>query len=193
MDVSRLPRVIAVGAPCRRSGKGTIANVLVNEYGYTLFQFAFPIKAMFATLCMTCGIPATSLPDILGGDRKEEELPEVGGLSLRHFAEGVGTLWGRQMFDDELWVNIGSRRIANLLAEGKRVVIEDARFENEIDVAYAFSGCAVYVVRPGSNGGFLPSLASEGHLTNAVFSHQFDNDGTVSDLEQQVRSWVNQI
>ena len=192
LDVSRLPNVIAVGAPVRRSGKGTIANVLINEYGYEQFSFALPIKAMFATLCLMHDIPATALPDILGGARKEEGILEL-GLSLREFAEGVGTTWGRNMVDPDLWVDMAARRATKALLAGKRLVMDDARFENEVNLAYELGGCAVYVVRPVANGGFIPTLASEGHLTNAIFSHEFINDGTVADLEQQVRHWVNQI
>lgn len=188
-----LPPIIAVAAPSRRSGKGTISNLLAQEYGYTKFSFSAPIKVMFISLCMYAGVPREMYPDILDGIYKETPLPELSGLSLRTFAEGLGTDWGRNMVDVDLWVGIARPLIEKLLAQGKRVVVDDARFTNEVMLAYELGGHAVNVIRPESNGGVPPTLASEGHLDGFQFSHRFLNDGSVGDLEEQVRSWMVQF
>lgn len=181
------PNIIAVTAPSRRSGKGTISSLLVREYGYTAFSFALPIKTMFIALCMHAEVPQSKYPRILDGDLKETGLDEIGGLSLRTFAEGVGTKWGREMFDQNLWVNIGRSKIQKMLAKGQRVVMDDVRFPNEAYIARSLGGQVWSVVRPVENGGLLPTLASEGHLKDYEFDHLMINNSTVADLEDTVR------
>jgi hypothetical protein len=185
------PRVIAVTAPSRRSGKGTISSLLVRDYGYTQFSFALPIKTMFIALCMHAEIPQSLYPRILDGDLKEAALPEVGWLSLRSFAEGVGTSWGRNMVDPDLWVNIGCSKIEKMLGKGQRVVMDDVRFVNEANVARSLGGEVWSVVRPLDNGGLRPTLASEGHLKGYEFDGVFANIGDVSDLEHLVRFYMD--
>lgn len=182
-----LPPVIAVTAPSRRSGKGTITNVLVREYGYTEIMFAMPIKCMFIALCMYQGVPQEHLPKILDGYLKETPLDECGGLSLRTFAEGVGTDWGRKLIDENLWVSMAHYKVVKQIELGHRIVFSDVRFPNECDVARNLDGLVWEVVRPESNGGLLATLSSEGHLTHYPMDKTFANDGTVADLEDKVR------
>lgn len=179
------PNVIAVAAPSRRSGKGTISSLLVREYGYTPFSFARPIKTMFLALCMDTGVDPKLYPRILDGDLKET--PVVGPLSLRNFAEGVGTDWGRKMISPDIWVDIAREKIARLLATGKRLVMDDVRYPNEADLARQHGGQVWSVVRPVCNGGVEPTLASEGHLKDYQFDTNFSNAGDVEDLETWVR------
>lgn len=181
------PPVVAVTAPSRRSGKGTISSLLVREYGYTAFSFALPIKTMFISLCMHAEIPQSLYPRILDGDLKEQPFTEVGGLSLRSFAEGVGTTWGRNIVDPELWVNIGRSKIQKMLDKGQRIVMDDVRFANEANIARDLGGEVWSVVRPVDNGGLLPTLASEGHLKDYVFDAVYANLEDVAFLENLVR------
>jgi hypothetical protein len=185
-----LPPIIAVSAPSRRSGKGTISNLLVREYGYVRFSFAAPIKTMFIALCMTAGVPKSMYPDIIDGIHKETPLPELSGLSLRTFAEGVGTTWGRNMVDTDLWVNIAQPQIVKRIEEGAKIVVDDARFNNEVLLAHRLGGQSVSVLRPTYNGGVAPTLASEGHLEGFQFSKKFINDDSIVHLENQVREWM---
>lgn len=182
-----LPPIIAVSAPSRRSGKSTLSQVLMGEYGYTKFSFAEPLKIMFIALCMSAGVDKMLYPRILDGDLKETPLAEVGGLSLRMFAEGVGTVWGRDHVDSDLWVNMARPKIQKLLDSGKRVVVDDARFLNEVMLAYTLGGVAVEVRRPGAPA---PTLASEGHLDGFQFTKVFQNDSSVGTLEDRVREWM---
>ena len=179
------PNVIAVTSPSRRSGKGTISNLLVREYGYTEFSFALPIKTMFIALLMYAEVPQAIYPRILDGDLKET--PVLAGLSLRNFAEGVGTKWGREMHDPEVWVKIGEQKLDKMLAKGHRVVISDGRFWNECNLARERGGEVWSVERPVENGGLAPTLASEGHLKDYPFDVRFYNSCTVADLEDSVR------
>ena len=61
---------------------------------------------------------------------------------------------------------------------------------NECDLARELGGLVVSVKRPVFNGGVLPSLASEGHLAGYNFDWTFENTGSISELQKQVRWWL---
>ena len=185
-----LPNIIAVTAPSRRSGKGTVADVLITRFGYTKFQYALGIKTAFAALCMAQGIEQDRITRMLGGDLKEAPQAEIGGLSLRTFCEGVGTDWGRKMVSEDLWVNMAYTKIVKLLDSGHRVVVEDARFVNECDLVRELGGKVVRVVRPVWNGGLKPTLSSEGHLEDYQHNAIFANDSTIARLQEYVFDWA---
>lgn len=182
-----LPNIVCVSAPSRHSGKGTVAGVLIREYRYVQFNFATPIKTMWTALCMIQGVDRDIIGRTLTKDLKETPLPEVAGLSLRTFAEGIGTTWGRNMVREDMWVDMARPTLKALLAKGQRIVIEDARFANECNLARELGGVVVNVVRPVFNGGVLPTLASEGHLLDYDFDWTFTNTGTIAQLHDQVR------
>ena len=182
-----LPNVVCVSAPSRFSGKGTVAHVLIREMRYVQFNYALPLKTMWTALCMINGLDKPTIERTLTGDLKETPMSALAGLSLRTFAEGVGTTWGRNMVHHDLWVDMARPRLKALLAEGKRIVIEDARFKNECELARELGGRVVNVIRPVFNGGVEPTLASEGHLKDYDFDWTFTNTGTIADLQSQVR------
>ena len=192
MDAS-LPPIVCVSAPSRFSGKGTVADVLIREYHYVQFNFATPIKTMWTALCMVQGMDNDTIGQTLIGKLKETPMDLCGGLSLRSFAEGVGTTWARNMVDDNIWVNMARPKLKAMLAKGQRIVIEDARFPNECDLARELGGEVVNVKRPVFNGGVLPSLASEGHLAGYNFDWTFENTGSIQELQKQVRWWLAPI
>ena len=185
------PRIIAVTAPSRRSGKGTITDVLVGEYGYTELMFAMPLKVMYIALLMYQGVDQAHYPKILDGYLKETPMEEVGGLSLRTFAEGVGTDWGRDMIDKNLWVNMAKFKVSKMLDLGHRLVLSDVRFANECDIARQHGGQVWSVTRPVYNGGKEATLSSEGHLTSYQFDALFFNGGTVDELKDHVRTCMS--
>lgn len=187
--MNNLPSIIAVTAPCRYSGKGTVADVLASRFGYLQFNYALPIKTMFVTLLMYAGVDQDLYPRILDGDMKEMLIPGV-GLSLRQFAEGVGTTWGRNMVHPNLWIDLARPKIQKLLDRGVRLVIQDARFPNECDLVKCLGGKIVRVVRPVYNGGLRPSLASEGHLENYQVDFIFANEGSIESLQEKVTDWM---
>jgi hypothetical protein len=185
-----LPRIIAVTAPSRRSGKGTISSLLVREYGYTEFAFAMGLKTTFIALCMYQGIDQKLYPRILDGDLKETPFQEIGGLSLRTYCEGVGTDWGRNMVRQTLWTDMAQQKIDKMLSLGHNLVLSDARFVNECDIARERDGEVWSVERPIENGGLAPTLASEGHLKDYPFDAMFVNSVDVPYLEGVVRLYM---
>jgi hypothetical protein len=188
-----LPNIIAVTAPSRRSGKGTVADVLITRFGYTKFQYALSLKTAFVALCMAQGIEQDRITRMLDGDLKEAPQAEIGGLSLRTFCEGVGTDWGRKTVSEDLWVNMAYTKIVKLLDSGHRVVVEDARFVNECNLVRELGGKVIRVVRPEYNGGLPPTLSSEGHLESYPVDFIFANEASVERLREQVADWARSL
>jgi hypothetical protein len=179
------PQLIGIYSPARQHGKSTIANTLV-EQGYRIHKFAGLLYRMWDALLEEAGVPdmirRRSIMDL-----KETPIVQAGGLSFRTFAEGVGTKWGREMFNENVWVDINRSALQYKLDRAQRIVVDDMRFPNEFALIKELGGSCISVVRAS---GTKPSLPSEGHLATACFDRSFYNDGTVATLQAGVRAWL---
>lgn len=111
---------------------------------------------------------------------KEVPVPIFGGRSFRHMAQTLGTDWGRNLIDKDLWVNlvIAAKNRPNL------VVIDDVRFPNEFEAIKAEGGQVWRIYRPGQEP--VNDHPSEGLLEGREFDEQIANDGSVGELEAKV-------
>lgn len=133
------------------SGKGTVADILVEQYGYEKLSFADRLKDGAAAIF---GWPR----DLLEGDTKESrdwrEVPdtfwtsELGReITPRLVLQLMGTECMRKGFDEDIWVLLIKQKIqAN---PEKNWVIPDVRFENEQDMIRNVGG-EVWQVRRGT-------------------------------------------
>lgn len=150
------------------SGKSTAAAALV-QVGYERVRFAGPLKAMMAALGLT--------EREIDGDLKEEPCALLGGRTPRHAMQTVGTEWGRQMIDNELWIRAWQRAAA-----GKSlVVVDDVRFENEAAAVRAAGGMLIRVMRPGLVAGTHASETAE-----LACDVEVANTGSACDLRYEV-------
>ena len=104
-------------------GKSTVAKKLGEIKGWKWISFASPMRDM---------MEAAFGPEY--GNRfadKECPRPELGGKSIRHAMMTLGTEWGRDMIDENIWVNSLLYRIEN--SSQKYFVIDDLRMPNEYD------------------------------------------------------------
>jgi hypothetical protein len=129
-----LPRIVALSGVAG-SGKTTAADYLGKRYGYVRVKFADPIKDMLRAIGLT--------DRHLEGDLKEK--PQHFGKSPRFLLQTLGTEWARDTIHQDFWVNIWCNRVWDLLKQGKRVVVDDVRFANEILAVRALQG-AIYRV-----------------------------------------------
>lgn len=133
-------------------GKDTLADLLCSRYGFRKYRFAAKLKLMLAALL---GCPPEMLED---RKYKEAAHPILGGKTIRHALETLGTDWGRQLIGENLWVDALMHEIAEYAAgeelEGReaRAVIADARFGNEYRAVRERGGLVVQIVRPGHHG-----------------------------------------
>lgn len=94
------------------------------------------------------------LVDVL--DMLQGEAMTLGGVTHRRVLEAVGTDWGRAL-DDTVWV----RQFLAMLGNADRVVVDDARFPNEVRAVQAAGGRAYYL----DAGDRLPELDPRAHAS----------------------------
>lgn len=137
-------------------GKGTVAKLLTEHYGYEEDSFAKPLKD-------ACAAIFGWNRDMLEGATTEsrawrEEVDEfwdkelewntfyhsreVGRFTPRLALQLMGTEAGRQIFGMELWTASLKKRII-----GRKAVISDVRFPNEIETIVGMGGVVVEIQR----------------------------------------------
>jgi hypothetical protein len=101
----------------------------------------------------------------------------------RRFLQVLGTEVGRDMFGENVWVDIMADKIEALHNEGKNVVVTGIRFPNELGLIENLGGTSVWVSRPPQNAldAVVPH-ASENSVTSTDFAVTLRNDKTLPDL-----------
>ena len=151
----------------KRSGKSTVARLLVERHGFRELSFAARLKRMAADVNpMVHYIDTLNLSDtdrellangvtpgpvylldalrVLGEGRAKDELPEV-----RRFYQRLGTEGVRGNLGEDTWVNIAEREI-RAAGYARRLVFPDVRFDNEARLIRWFGGTVVEVQRPAA-------------------------------------------
>jgi len=166
------------------SGKSTAAGFLV-ELGFVRYSFADPIREMLSSLLSDLGLSADEKLEAM--QRKEEVIHPI-GVSFRHLAQTLGTEWGRQLVDHDVWIKCQACRLENRWPEA-RIVYDDIRFENEAALIRAYGGRIVHIRRSG-----LPEddhHASEVGIAVADGDLVLDNGGNLGLLLDAVLALVN--
>lgn len=163
------------------SGKDTIANLLLAD-GFRHYAFAWPIKLALSTMF--------SWDPALWEDRewKERPIPWLNNQSPRDLSKTLGTDWGRDMIDWDLWLDLGEVRVRQACRDGASMVISDVRFENEARMIIDNGGIIVSVLsdqadEPSehvSDAGIPIDLITCGILNNGPF----DGDSMDSLIDQ---------
>ena len=153
------------------AGKSTAAKVLVEQRGFRLVKFAGPLKAMMRAMG-------------LGDDHIEGALKEVIhpvlGCTPRHAMQTLGTEWGRNCIDPDLWVNLAREDVCS--GHGK-VVLDDVRFENEAEMVRSCGGVIVEV-RPK----FITHHMTHASEAGVRADRWVYNDGSVSQLAEALEA-----
>lgn len=179
------PRLIALCSPAMGSGKSTVADHLVDQYGFVRVAFATPLKAMTVALMESIGMPEDDIQRRVYGTiaDKEKPLPGLGEITSRRIMQTLGTDWGRVTIRDSIWVDIALVAAKSWMDAGRSVVIDDMRFPNEYSAVLLNGGECRRIVRPGT--AVTVSHASEGQL-DTIPMHEIWNGGTVEDLHAAV-------
>jgi len=157
-----------------RSGKDTVANFIVAAIGGYRYSFADPIRAMLALL-------GVDMSDPYWQARKEEPIPAL-GVSPRRMMQTLGTEWGRQLINPDLWIIMAHQR---LLQNGPGMVISDVRFDNEAAWIRKHGGRIIHVIRPDTKA--VEAHASEDGIEMQDTDARLFNSGSLEDLQFSVR------
>lgn len=168
-----MPRLIAfIGY--QRSGKTTCAKILEDKFYFQRTRFAGKVREMLEPL-----LPYREISYWLEGDGKNKPCPHLGGKTPVFAMQRLGTEWGRNSIDPDLWVDQWARDAAELLYNDD-VVVDDARFPNEIEKIRKLGGEIWRVTRPGFDR--ASDHESEAYVDSIVYDKLIANTGSIDDL-----------
>lgn len=201
--------LIGIGGAAR-AGKSAIAEVLEREFGFQVLNMSDALSDALYALNPIVFLPqAVRLPDgsALGAHKhmRYQALVDLVGYTeaktvpeVRRLLQFLGTEVGRNIIDEDVWVDIMTRRILALGARA-RVAVTSIRFLNEIDMIYGLYGATLYVIRPepadtlrAHQLAAQPTSAhsSETSVSEEHFSHLIVNDGTLNQLAMKVSDFA---
>jgi len=159
-----------------RTGKDTIAEMLVEHHGFTRIAFADALKRgcmeMFGLTQEQCY-----------GDTKEV-LDEFWGVTPRYILQKVGTECMREQYDSDIWVKSVQKKVTN----GGNWVVTDVRFPNEAAAVQRWGGYLVRVERDGvgASGGIANHPSETSMINFKGWDYVVKNNGTLAELRDKV-------
>lgn len=187
------------------SGKGTVADVLVESYGFRKMSFADSVKDAVSAIF---GWPR----HLLEGDTNESrEFRECADqwwsdklgyeMKPRLALQMMGTEAGRDVFHKDLWIHSINNKLR--LSENKDIVIPDVRFPNEMQAIRDVGGFIVRVRRGkepvwydaakianmDNNFSLMEKYNvhfSEWAWIGSRFDYEINNDGSVEYLKAEI-------
>ena len=168
-------RPILVGlAGYARTGKDTVAQILVDDHGFERIGFADKVRDFVAA--SSEGVRAVVKSQ---GWEAAKSDPNIRGALQRC---GMAA---REVIGEDVWVEAAFRD----LQPGGRYVVSDVRFENEVEAIWDRGGVNFRINRPGTepiNGHVSETALDQVILDNAVW-----NDGSIGDLRDRVEELVD--
>ena len=174
-----------------RSGKDTVADILVKEAGFIRVAFADKLRETLYALNPTVtwdykhglkyNAKATSTVQSVIDEFGWDGVKSTGwGTAIRTLLQRMGTEVGRNILGENIWVDATFFD----LDVTKNYVISDARFRNEAKAITTVGGEVWRVTRPGVEP--ANDHISEIGLDTWPFNRIIYNDGTLDDLKRKV-------
>jgi hypothetical protein len=198
----------------KRTGKDTVADILVHDFGFEKFSLADPLKEFcsqyfnipieyfnrddlkginFATsLWITprdCEIIVTRLWHMMYG----EGIPPAPIYNHtfchgpRQLLQYVGTELGRGFICPDLWVSLLHRRTEGI----SKIVLPDCRFGNEREFISMNGGTLIRVHRPGVKKD--PHVSENSLGLDDEYDFVVRNRGTVEDLREKINNIYKEV
>jgi len=131
--------ILAFAGP-KGVGKTSLAVTLKSLVGRgEILSFADPIKNMVEKM----GIDRSIIDDPKLKNEKLDWLDK----SPREILQTLGTDWGREMIDENIWIKIAENSIKQ--SDSDLIIFDDCRFQNEVDMIKDNGGHVVELYRPG--------------------------------------------
>lgn len=183
------------------SGKGTVADILVNKHDFIKVSFADSLKD---AISLIFGWPRYLLE---GDTEKSREFREqvdpwwaerlqMPGLTPRYVLQKWGTEICRDGWHQDIWILSLERKLSN-----GNFVIPDTRFPNEIEMIKRLGGQVWQVKRGEDPEWFLKYQShsiipedihpSEWRWAKSEFDNTIKNETTIEDLREQIKNLVS--
>jgi hypothetical protein len=159
-----------------RSGKDTVAELLVLNYGFKRLAFADGIRDALVALN----------PILFDGHRLNEVVHMYGWeiakakSEVRRLLQVMGTEVGRKLINEDVWVSL----LFNKVNTDERIIIPDVRFPNEARMIEEKGGEVWRINR--HNHSAVNDHISEHAMDNHMFKRVVYNDGTLDDLAEEI-------
>lgn len=172
-----------------RSGKDSLAEVLIKEQGFRRIAFAdnirnsvYRLNPIVEWVDQKNPVSIQTLVDKIGWEDAKINYPEV-----RRLLQVFGTEVGRELFDENIWVSLA----LNGVDPSENIVITDMRFINEAIAVQNANGLLVKINRPGV--GPINTHASDAGLPDEIFDFVLNNDGSLEDWHKQTRGMFSEF
>lgn len=161
-----------------RSGKDTVAGMLIGLHGYDNRAFAAPLKTALELLnpIIKDNMRLDEVLTNFGWEHSKDIFPEV-----RRLLQVLGKEVGRDMINENVWINIATKD----LEAGDKIVFTDVRFPNEAAAVKLLGGEVWRVDRPGVEA--ANSHPSETAMDDWKFDAIIQNDKDMDNLKTQIR------
>ena len=183
------------------SGKDTIADILVEKYGFVKISFASALKDVISNIF---GWDRKMLEGSTNEDRiKRDTVDEWWSVQLemtvtpRIMMQKIGTDLFRNQFNPNIWIKIVERQLSLY----QNIIITDCRFPNEINMIKSRGGKLIHVDRNKpewfdnyKNGSDLDLdlHVSEILWIREEFSCTIENNGTIEELIPKIVLIINE-
>lgn len=167
-------------------GKDTVAQYLVDNYGYRRVAFADQIrKALYRLDPVLTDIDEFSWVTLSNAvDHVGWETLKQNSGEARRLLQRFGTEVGREMFGDNFWVDQALKGVSKF----DKVVVTDVRYPNEYKAIKRLEGKIVRIVKPSVTA--INDHASESALDGYLFDGTIDNVGSIEELHQKIDLFV---
>ncbi len=157
------------------SGKSEVARHLVVNHNYVRIRFAYILKDMLKTLGLS--------QEEVDGHLKEEPCPLLLGQTPRYAMQTLGTEWGREIIHPNIWTHAWKIKVTSYLNLGHKVVCDDCRFENEVEVVHSFHGAQIWRILRRD---LPPRMEHSSENGNLSFDRTIKNYGSIGELKTAV-------
>lgn len=166
-----------------RSGKDTIARILVDEHGFVRTAFADPLKAASAVLF---GWPV----DLAFSDEIKGYKSPLWDITGRTAFQRLGDAM-KIGFGTDFWIKRWACEYARL-KDKHSIVVADVRTNAEADMIRGLGGIILHLERRGAGLSGLEGMhSSEAGITfNRSTDLRIENNGTLSELEDEINRIV---
>ena len=162
-----------------RSGKDTVAQILVDNYNFKRVAFADKVREFVYALDLPLdpsfadSVRTQKVVNVNGWDKAKNF------ASIRRTLQDVG-LAAREVFVPDFWVKQALREIS----PDDNVVVTDVRLPNEAEMVKKLNGQVWRVIRPGINA--VNDHISESALDSYEFDFDVYNDSTLTHLAMDI-------
>lgn len=161
------------------SGKSYFADYLVNNKLFIKLSFASPLKEITKILFNL------SDEDVKDPIKKELINPKF-NASPRELMQWLGTDIMREEFNKKfnysgsIWIDNVKDKVKTLLDNNKDIVIDDVRFQNEVDMIHSLGGIVINLRNDLDNTLTNSTSTHSSENQKLTFNYEFVNDKSYS-------------